>query len=314
MDDGAVVRRLFRARSRAEVGQLGEGQQQLRLDAPVADGARLEDEAWLEPLRIDELQKGDSRRSARDDDRGGQKLTAVETDTRRPSFFNVDPAHGRVGAQPRAVRRGARSERRHEDLHPSHRDPLRVPRLAVDAELVEEEVGGGARRARAERHATESGPGKARLQRLGLEPLVQEVGDGHGQRPEELVHRLRAQPAKIPPQLHEPEQVAYAFDVRHGGWLQREGLQESGERPHPFGEARPGFGVTRRETSDLLLRFRLVTPEGEGVTVASGSEDDRVRGVQLQAVGLERKRVGEGLRQKAQVGPHRGVEALRKLD
>ncbi len=158
--------------------------------------------------------------------------------------------------------------------------------------VVEQDVG-RARRADAEERADDARRGHRGLERIGLEPLVQEVGGAHRHQADERRLVALRQPGEVAgqPQHAQPVARVQAGDVRRDHAEDR--LDEAGHLRHEEAVFLVGVGVGRRPATDLA--------HGRGVVVAPPQPvavERRERAVErqdLQAV-LRELKVADDLR------------------
>jgi hypothetical protein len=122
---------------------------------------------------------------AGDDERRAERRAVGERHAGHRAAGDVDRRHRRTRPDGRAVRLGGARER--EADRAAHMAP-RAARPVERAELVVEQVVRGARRARPGPYADDAGRRDAALERVVLEPLVEQVADRHRHQPVQLVH------------------------------------------------------------------------------------------------------------------------------
>ena len=181
----------------------------------------------------------------------------------------VTPTRGRRGRRSRRPRRrcGSRrppprpsgdrlGDRAHPADHvaPGARDPVELP------ERVVEQVVGGARGVRAGPDADHAGRGDRALERVVLEPVVEQVGDRHREDADQVVDVAAAEPGGARALAQQREQVARgasspapaARAAASGGGTSRPGraAPRSPRRPRRRAwrrvRSRPGSGRSRR--------------------------------------------------------------------
>jgi hypothetical protein len=238
-----------------------------------------------------------------------QPLPAGERDAVHPPALDVDARDLGVGAhdRPRRPRRGG--QRLGDRAHPAHHLPPGAGDAVDLADRVVQQVVRGARRAGAGPHADDAGRGQRALQRVGLEEVVEQVGDRGGH------HAVGV------------GEVGAAQAERARGERQRAGgiagRRDHGEqRPHDARHAleqrlvlRVGVGVAARDRGQLRPRaLRLAVAQRNRLPVGRDRRPARVAHADAVAVAGELE-VGDdaGVQQADHVGAARHAVARPQL-
>src|SRR5262247_1165646 len=202
---GVVIRALegFERRrddQRREPGRPVERQRHLGDGAPAANVPHGADERRIEPAGVDEPEQGPLRIGAGDDERGGDLLAVRERDADRAPL-----AHGDLRDLGAAADLDAGTLAEHaSDVRrrwPEH------PRRAPDVVMEQQERCAAGARPLMKVH--DRGRAEDRLERIALEPVVEEIRDRHRQEPAEILDPLPAQPPpRVEAEAGEPREIA----------------------------------------------------------------------------------------------------------
>ena len=125
------------------------------------------------------------------------------------------------------------------------------------------------------------------LERVVLEPVIQQLGDRHRQHAQQVDDRLFAHPPRLEAETGEAHQLAQVPRLhvgrRHG--VQR--LQETREAVHAAAERRPLGRVGRAHAPDRFRRLLGVLPQLQPATAGQRHGDPRVRPHHPQAVTVQ---------------------------
>jgi hypothetical protein len=271
-----------------EVGQLGQGQVDLDHAAARAPALDVGHEVGRQLGPVDLLQEGGPGVDGGDHHRGVQLLAAGQDHPGGPAAGDQHPLHPGVGAHG-----GAELEGRAVDGvgHRPHAALGKAPAAQVAvADVADRVVGhhvGGARGVGPGPGADHPVDGQARLDLLGLEPVVQQVADAHGHQPGHVGHGAHVQAPVAPGQPEQLAQVRGPARADLGRRLGEQGPQHRGQALQPGVPAGHGVGVALGELGDLLVvAAGVVVVDGQRAAVGPGLVG-RAHGEQLVAVALQ---------------------------
>ena len=196
------------------------------------------------------------------------------TPTARPPRVE-DLRHLGVGADLGAERFGAAADRVAHRAHAALLEPPAAEVAVADVadRVVEHDVGGAGLVGAGPRadHAVDR---EHRLDRVGLEPVVQQVGDAHREQARDVGDAALTPRPRI---FHAVWACAAGHrascDPTCGGTLQQQRTQHVGDALHPRLPLREGVGVLLRELRDRVVALlRVVGVDGDGAPVGEGLE------------------------------------------
>ena len=224
-------------------------------------------------------------------------LAALQGDAGDAPGAHVDGGDRGAGADDRADGAGAGGDRLGDRAHPAAHVAPHAAHAVELAQLVVEEVVGGPRAARAGPHADHPGGRVGALQRVVLEPLVEQVAHRHRQHAVELVEVAAAEAGGARGLPQELEEVAGPARPQRGRGPEHDGAQERGGALEQRLELAEDLGVARRDARQRGAHGGRVLVEEDRTPVGrEGGEG-----------GVQRDRVIAEVAQ-AQVGDHLGLE------
>ena len=274
--DRAAVQRAL-ARQAGELRQLRERDVHLARRAAhpeVADRLR---ELVGKVLRVDELQEAALGIGGRHHDLRVQLVAVLERHAGRAAAVHDHLLDGGAGADLDAERaRGAR-DRRADAAGAVLREAPGAERAVDLAHVVVQQHVGGAGRARPEERADDAARRLGALERIELEPLVEQVGRGLRHELGDPVELRFAQARAVLAELQQAAQVAPAERRRIGRHEAEHRLDRLGGARHHARILVGGLGIARRVAVDLAARQVVVVPGGEVVAVVQRRDGARQR-------------------------------------
>jgi len=146
-------------------------------------------------------------------------------------------------------------------------------KCAVDfAHVMVKKNVGGSGRAHAEKSADDSGGGHGGFENVGLEPLVEEIGGGHGHELDEIVFFFGGEGLEA---TSEKSEFAQASGIERSGIGRRhrkERFDEAAHLDHFLAEFVVGFGVEAGVADEFAAGFGVVVDAPEMVAIGHGRE------------------------------------------
>ena len=270
-----------------EGGRLGQDPVDLHRPAARAVAAHVLADLVREVLGADEVEHRRLRMRAGEHDRGRDRLAAVQRHAAHAAVAHVDRGHGRAGADDRAVRARAAGQRVRDRSHPAAHVAPRAADAVELPQLVVQQVVGRARRARAGPHADDAGGRVRALERVVLEPVVEQVADRHRHHAVELVQAAAREPGGPARLAHQLEHVARALGADRGRRAQHHRPQHVGDALHHRLEVVHRVGVMSRHRGDRRVRGGRVVVEEHRAAVGRERRERRVERDRVVAEALE---------------------------
>ena len=258
------------ARHAGEVGSGVERQVDLGRGAAEAEAAEAGHQIVGQRGRVHELEERAARIEAGRDDPGPELVAVLQRDAPGPSPLDDHLRHGGVGADLGARLAGRAGDRVGDGARAALREAPR-PVVSVDlAHVVVEQHVGGARRTRAQERSDDPARRDRRLQRVGLEPLVDEVGGAHRHQLDEQVQLLGLEAEEVPAEAHQAGRFASGELAGIGRSDREERLDGARHVEERASVVVVGLGVAGGEAGDLAPRAVVV-----GVPVQAAAAGER---------------------------------------
>ena len=253
VQEAAVLRAGRLARHRREIGQLGQCQVHLERRAQVFETLHVLHEGRGQRALGQQLEKGAARRGVADDDVGLQDLAVREPHAGGAAGgVELDRQDRRPGpdGHPALARRGRQRLGDHAHAADDHAPDSGGPVHAAEHVVQQQER--GARLVHSAVGADDGLRAQERLEGVGLEPGVEDVGDAETGELDERLQVVARQPARGEPHLQELPQVARGPAVETRRRLQEERLHERPDTLEHGVELVIPIGVAAGEFGDLL--------------------------------------------------------------
>ena len=252
---------------RGEVGQFAQGDVDLARRAACTEVLDRRDKFIGEMFRLDELQEGALRVCSRHHDFGLELIAVLECDSNSASILDDDLLHACVDSDLHPERFRRVQDRAADSARAVLGKAPGAERAVNFAHIVMEQHIRRPRRARTQERADDPAGGFCTFQRVGLEPLFEQI---RGRLRGELGNRvqfffLRAR--RILTDFEQAEHVAQD----QGSWVRRDQVDDwldgfRGAR-HDACIFIVGFRILGRVTIDLAARQVVVVPRGEIISV-----------------------------------------------
>jgi hypothetical protein len=254
LDRAGVVLAHLAAGVGGEVGQLGEGEVDLDHAAAGLPALDVGDEVGRQLRPADLLQEGDPGVDGGDHHGRVQLLAAAQDHPVRAPAGDQHALDPGAGAHGGAELLGRAADRVGDRAHAALREAP-AAEVAV-ADVPDRVVGhhvGGARRVRPRPGADHAVDRQARLDLLGLEPVVEQVADAHGHQPGRVADGAHVQAAVPPGEPQQPAHVGPAARAELGRRLHQQRPEHRRQPAQPGVPPGHGAGVALGELGDLLV-------------------------------------------------------------
>ncbi len=253
--------------------------------------------------RAHEIEDRRLRVDAGEHDRGRERLAVDQRHAGHTAAGDVDRRHRRVRAHHGTEGPCAGRDRLRDRAHAAAHVAPRTPYAVQFAEFVVQQVVGRAGRARAGPHADHAGRRVRALERVVLEPVVEQVADRHRHHAIEVLQPAAREPRGPAGLLQQVEHVARVARAERRRRAQHHRAQDVGDALHHRLERRHPVGVARRDRRQRRARLLGVVVEQDRAPVGREGRERRVERDRVVAEALELE-VGDDLR--AQHADHVG--------
>ena len=254
---------------RLEVRQLADRDVDLDDAAPRLPALDVPHEIRRELVPVDQVEERDLRVDAADHDRGAELLTVVEDDADGASVADDDLLHAGPRADLAPERLGGRPDRAADAAHPALLEPPGAEVAVADVpDRVMEHHVGGARLVRTGPRPDHAVHREHALDGIGLEPVVEQIGDAHREQAGDVAHAPFAELAHLPRDLDRRQQIhrMHRADVR--GDAQHQRAEHVGNALEPGLPLRHRVRVALRELGDRVVGpLRFVGVDGDRTSV-----------------------------------------------